>query len=370
MPVVKDFDREGSISLFKQLADLEHEQIVFCHDQQTGLKAIIAIHNTVLGPSMGGTRMWNYASEREAITDVLRLSRGMTYKAAISGLNIGGGKAIIIGDASTMKTEALLRRFGRFIDSLGGKYVTAEDVNMNTDDMHYIAMETRHVTGLHESRGGGGDPSPFTAYGTYLGIKASVKNVYGSDSLEGKRIAVQGVGQVGGHLVEYLKKENAQIFISDISAERLKKVASSSGATVVTMDQVFGLDVDILSPCALGGIINDDTIPQLKCKVICGAANNQLLDEQKHGRVLMEKSITYAPDFLVNAGGIINVSAEYLGEYSRESVFHQTEKIYQTCLDILNKSQKEKIPSQQAAIDMAKQRIEQIGKLKTNYKPY
>ena len=351
-------------SVFGQITEMGHEQVVFCNDQSTGLKAIIGIHNTVLGPALGGTRMWNYASDTEALTDALRLSRGMPYKAAITGLNLGGGKAVIIGDASKQKTEAFLRRFGKFINSLGGKYWTAEDVNMKTSDMQYIGMETKYVTGLPETMGGGGDPSPVTAYGTYLGIKASVKKVYGTEDLKGKTVGVQGVGQVGMYLVEHLVKEGAKVYITDISQEKLKKVASASGATVVGMDDIYDLDMDIYAPCALGATLNSATIPRLKCQIVAGAANNQLAEEKKHGYMLMDRNITYAPDFLINAGGLINVYEEYRGDYSRKRTYTTAEKIYETCLQILNLAEDEGISSQEAAIQMAENRIAAIGKIK------
>lgn len=350
--------------MFTTLSTLGHEQVVFCHDETTGLKAIIGIHNTTLGPALGGTRMWNYATEQEALTDVLRLSRGMTFKASISGLNLGGGKAVIIGDAKTMKTEAFLRRFGKFVNSLGGKYITAEDVNMKTADMEFIAMETKHVTGLPESVGGGGDPSPVTAYGTYLGMKASAKKVFGSDSLSGRKVAVQGVGQVGMHLVEYLTKENATVYITDISEEKVKTVAGKFAAKAVSQEAIYDLDVDIYAPCALGATLNDTTIPRLKCSIIAGAANNQLKDEVKHGYMLIDRSITYAPDFLINAGGLINVYNEFLGNYNRNRVFEQAESIYTTCLAIFDLASKEKINTQEAAIKIAEKRIEEVGRVR------
>lgn len=367
MVEINEIEAVKNNSVFTDISKLGHEQLVFCHDEPTGLKAIIGIHNTVLGPALGGTRMWHYTSDQDAVTDVLRLSRGMTFKAAISGLNIGGGKAVIIGDAKKMKTEAFLRRFGRFIQSLGGRYITAEDVNMNTRDMEYISMETRYVTGLPETKGGGGDPSPVTAYGTYLGMKAAAKKVYGNDSLVGKRIAVQGVGQVGSHLVGRLVKENAQVFITDISEERLSQIAKTTGAKVVDQDEIYDINMDIYAPCALGATINDGTIGRLKCQIIAGAANNQLLDEHKHGNMLIDKGMVYAPDFLINAGGLINVYAEYLGGYKRELAYQQTENIYDTCIDILNKSETEKIPSQEAAIKLAEKRIADVGKVKMAY---
>jgi leucine dehydrogenase len=350
-------------SIFGQISTMDHEQVVICHDQPTGLKAIIGIHNTVLGPALGGTRMWPYATEEEAITDVLRLSRGMTFKNSLAGLNLGGGKAVILGNPS-LKSEAFLRRFGRFIESLGGRYVTAEDVNMNTSDMEYIRMQTRHVAGLPEIKGGSGDPSPVTAYGTYMGMKAAAKKAFGSDSLTGKKIVVQGVGQVGKYLIEYLVKEGAEVMITDIFEDKLKQVAKNTGATVVDPNVIYDLNMDIYAPCALGATINDETIDRLKCKVIAGAANNQLKDEVKHGKILLEKGIVYAPDFLINAGGVINVGAEYLGGYIKEIVYQQTEKIYDTCLGILEKSSKEHIPAQQAAIETAKARIAAMGNVK------
>ena len=352
-------------SVFEELSKMGHEQVVFCHDEATGLKAIIGIHNTVLGPGLGGTRMWNYTSEAEAIKDVLRLSRGMTYKAAITGLNAGGGKAVLIGDATAMKTEPYLRRFGKFIESLKGKYITAEDVNMKTRDMEYIAMETRYVTGLPEVMGGGGDPSPVTAYGTYLGMKATAKKVYGDESLEGKVIGVQGVGQVGMYLVEHLKKEGAKVYITDISQKKLRQVAYEHKAEVIEdQEGIYDLDMDIYAPCALGATINDQTIGRLKCRIIAGAANNQLENEARHGYQLIDKGIVYTPDFAINAGGLINVYNEFLGDYNRDKTYARAEKIYDTCLDILHLAEAEKTSTQEAAIKLAEQRIEAIGRVK------
>ncbi|MCB0494738.1 MAG: Glu/Leu/Phe/Val dehydrogenase [Cyclobacteriaceae bacterium] len=367
MSVVKEIEQPVTESLFEQAGKMGHEQVVFCNDEATGLKAIIGIHNTVLGPALGGTRMWNYASEQDALTDVLRLSRGMTYKAAISGLNLGGGKAVIIGDAEKIKNEALMRRFGRFVDSLGGRYITAEDVNMKTKDMEYVHMETDYVTGIPESMGGSGDPSPVTAYGVYMGVKASAKKVFGNDSLSGKKIAVQGVGQVGMYLTERLVKDGAKVFITDINEAKLKTVAEKTGAQVVGMNEIYDLDVDIYSPCALGATVNDDTIKRLKAKIIAGGANNQLQDEKRHGYMLLDYGITYAPDFLINAGGLINVGSEYYGNYSRERSMTQTEGIYDTCMRIYNLADAEGISTQEAAIKIAEQRIESIGKVKLSY---
>ena len=361
---IKELEKVEYAGLFGTVAQMGHEQVVFCYDEATGLKSIIAIHNTTLGPALGGTRMWNYTSEQEALTDVLRLSRGMTFKASISGLNLGGGKAVIIGDAKTMKTEAFMRRFGKFVNSLSGKYITAEDVNMKTADMEFISMETKHVTGLPESMGGGGDPSPVTAYGTFVGMKAAAKRVYGNDSLTNKKVVVQGVGQVGMNLVEHLVKENAQVYITDISDEKVKALAQKFGVKAVAMDAVYDLDVDIYAPCALGATLNDSTIPRLKCSIVAGAANNQLKDEVKHGYMLIDRGITYAPDFLINAGGLINVYNEYLGNYNRARVFEQAEGIYTTCLNIIHYAEKEKINTQEAAIKLAEKRIEEVGRVR------
>lgn len=363
---VKEISEVRTSSVFEELSIHKHEQIVYCYDHDTGLKAIIGVHSTVLGPSLGGARMWAYKSENEALYDVLRLSRGMTYKAAISGLNLGGGKAVIIGDAETQKSEALLRRFGKFVQSLGGKYITAEDVGMSTQDMECIAMETEHVTGLPESMGGGGDPSPMTAYGTYMGMKAAAKKVFGSDDLSGKKISVQGVGHVGGYLIDLLAKEGCQLFVSDIYESRLKEISSKYSVNVVNPEEIYDLDVDIYAPCALGATVNDDTLKRLKCKIIAGSANNQLKDENIHGVKCMKQGIIYAPDFLINAGGLINVYSELTG-YNREKTYKQTERIYDYTLDILNTSEREGIHTQAAAMKIAEKRISDIGKIKISF---
>jgi leucine dehydrogenase len=345
-----------------QMSKMDHEQVVFCHDKSTGLKAIIAIHNTVLGPALGGTRMWNYSNEQEALRDVLRLSRGMTFKAAISGLNLGGGKAVIIGDSKTLKNEALMRRFGKFVDSLGGKYITAEDVGMETVDMEYISYETKHVTGVPESLGGSGNPSPVTAYGVYCGMKGAAQYAWGSDDLSGKKVMVQGVGHVGEILVDYLTKERAVVYINDIGEDRITQMAAKYNATPVPSDQVYSMEVDIYAPCALGATLNDDTINQLKCKVVAGAANNQLEQEAKHGQMLVDRGIVYAPDFLINAGGLINVYSELSGYGSEEAMF-RTSNIRGTTLEILKKAEKENITPQAAALKAAQERIDAMEKV-------
>lgn len=346
------------------MQSLGHENVVFCYDKHTGLKAIIAVHNTVLGPALGGLRMWNYATEQEALTDVLRLSRGMTYKAAISGLNLGGGKAVIIGDSKTQKTEALMRRFGKFVDTLGGKYITAEDVGITTRDIEFISMETPHISGMPESMGGSGDPSPYTAYGVYMGMKASAQHRWGSDSLVGKKVAVQGIGHVGYNLVKYLTTEGATVYITDINEQALKDTAAETGATVVGLNDIYTTDAQIYAPCALGATVNDTTLPQLKCEIIAGAANNQLADEAKHGAILVERGITYAPDFLINAGGLMNVYAETQGGYNAARVKQQTETIYGLTLDILKRADADKLPAQAAAMRIAEERIEAIARIK------
>lgn len=343
-----------------QMNKYNHEQLLFCNDNATGLKAIIAVHNTVLGPALGGTRMWAYNNEMEALTDVLRLSRGMTYKNSISGLNLGGGKAVIIGDARTMKSEALMRRFGKFVNSLAGKYITAEDVGIGTADMVYVNMETNHVVGLP---GKSGDPSPVTAHGVYVGMKACAKEQFGSDSLTGKKIAVQGVGHVGEYLVAALAKENAEIYVTDIHEPSLKRVAEKYGAHIVGLNDIYDIDMDIYAPCALGATVNDDTLSRLKCSIIAGAANNQLQIEDVHGRLVMEKGIIYAPDFALNAGGVINCYSEVKG-LSAEWAMTKAEEIYQTIGNIVKRSKLENVPTYQIANKMAEERIAAIGNVK------
>lgn len=343
-----------------QMSSYNHEQLLFCNDNETGLKAIIAVHNTVLGPALGGTRMWMYNNEMEALNDVLRLSRGMTYKNAISGLNLGGGKAVIIGDSRSMKSEALFRRFGKFVNSLAGKYITAEDVGISPLDMTYVSMETDHVVGLP---GKSGDPSPVTAHGTYMGMKACAKRQYGTDSLSGKKVAVQGVGHVGEYLVQSLAKEGAEVFISDIHEPTLKRVAETYGAKVVGLDEIYDIDMDIYAPCALGATVNDETLSRLKCSIIAGAANNQLKNESVHGKAVMDKGIIYAPDYALNAGGVINCYSEVKG-LSSHWAMDKSEQIYTTIGDIVDRSIAEGVPTYQIANKMAEERIQSIGHVK------
>ncbi|QYJ67809.1 Glu/Leu/Phe/Val dehydrogenase dimerization domain-containing protein [Flavobacterium litorale] len=355
--VVKANDLIKSDPVFGQPSFNDHEQIVFCHDKDTGLKAIIGIHNTVLGPALGGTRMWSYANEWEALNDVLRLSRGMTYKSAISGLNLGGGKAVIIGDSKKDKTPAMMAKFGEFIHSLSGKYITAEDVGTTTPDMDIIRDITPHVTGISESKGGSGNPSPVTAYGVYMGMKAAAMHRFGTDKLDGKKVLVQGTGHVGETLISYLAKEGAHIEITDINEAKMQEVAAKYGAHIYTGKDIYSADVDIYAPCALGATVNDDTIQRLKAKVIAGAANNQLANDEVHGKILQEKGISYAPDFLINAGGIINVYAEIVG-YDKAESMRRTENIYNTTLEIFTHAEANGITTQKAAMTLAQQRID------------
>ena len=359
-------EKNPNFTLFNELANKEHEQIVMCSDPEVGLKAIIAIHNTTLGPALGGTRMWNYESEEAAIKDVLRLSRGMTYKAAISGLNLGGGNAVIIGDPHTEKTEALFRSFGRFVDGLGGRYITAEDVGMTEPEMEWVYSETKYVTGIPKALGGSGNPSPVTAYGVYMGVKACAKKAYGNDSLEGKRIALQGAGNVASYFARHAAKEGAKLFICDIYGDKAKALAEEVGGEVVDADAIYSLDVDIYTPCALGGVINDDTIDHFNCDIIAGGANNVLDEEDRHGQMLLDKGILYAPDYVINAGGIINIASELEG-YNEERAMQNAGNIYTTITDILDYSEEHNIPAHKASNSLAEQRIETVGNIKNKY---
>lgn len=335
---------------------MDHEQVVYCNDKETGLKAIIAIHDSTLGPALGGTRMWHYSNEREALIDVLRLSRGMTYKAAITGLNLGGGKAVIIGNPFKQKTQKLMRKFGEFVNSLGGKYITAEDVGMSAQDMKYVKMETDFVTGIPIEMGGSGDPSPVTAFGVYMGIKAAAKYKWGNDDLRNKKVVVQGVGHVGENVVKHLTEDGALVYINDINNDLLKQVANKYEAQIIDANTVYSMSADIYSPCALGATINDQSIEMFKFEIIAGAANNQLKDEVKHAHMLNDKGILYAPDFLINAGGLINVYSELNG-YDREKALDKTRNIYTTTLEIFGKAQEEGITTHEAALKLAKEKI-------------
>lgn len=357
---------DSNFPLFSELSTYGHEQVVICSEPSAGLKAIIAIHNTTLGPALGGVRMWPYKTEQEAIRDVLRLSRGMTYKAAISGLNLGGGKAVIIGDPHKDKNESLFRAFGRYVDSLGGRYITAEDVGIDVQDMEWVFSETKFVSGIPKALGGGGDPSPVTAYGVYMGMKACAKKAYGSDSLKDLSVAIQGTGHVSSHLARFLHKEGTNLFVCDIYEEKAVKLAKEVDAEVVAPDEIYGLDVDIFSPCALGGVINDDTLDQFKCDIIAGAANNVLDEEDRHGNILIDRNILYAPDYVINAGGVINVASELEG-YNEKRAHDRAERIYDVILDVLNYSEENDIPTWAASNILAERRIKQVGKIQSIY---
>lgn len=353
------------MSIFELIQSADHEQVVFCSDKETGLKAIIAIHNSTLGPALGGTRMWPYKSDEEAIRDVLRLSKGMTYKAAVSGLNLGGGKAVIIGDARTQKNEMLMRAYGRFVQTLNGRYITAEDVGTSVQDMGYIRMETSAVTGVP---GGSGDPSPFTAYGVYYGMKACAKTRYGTDSLVGKKVAIQGAGNVASHVADYLTKEGARVVVTDIYEEKAKKICDDTGAEFVAPDAIYDIDCDIFCPTALGGILNDDTIARLKCAIVAGGANNQLLEEAKHARMLADRDILFAPDYVINAGGLMNVAAE-LDNYDKARVLQRVEGIYDIMHAIIVESAQKGILTVEASNAIAERRLSGAHHLAKVYVP-
>lgn len=340
------------MALFSHPSFDHHEQVMFVHDEASGLKAIIAVHDTTMGPAVGGCRMWPYESEEDALNDVLRLSRGMTYKNALAGLDFGGGKSVIIGDPKSDKSEALFRAFGRFVDSLGGRYYSAEDVGITTADIMIAHQETPYMAGLE---GKSGDPSPYTALGTYLGIKAAVKHQRGVDSLEGIKVAVQGLGHVGFHLCRHLHEAGAKLVVCDLSESQLERARNEFGAEVVDLDAIYRQDVDVYAPCALGATINDLTSPQLKATIVAGCANNQLA-EPRHGEVLKEKGILYAPDYVINAGGIINVSFER--DYNPDLAEAKVRKIYDTLLTIFNEADQSGKTTALVADEMARSIIE------------
>lgn len=348
------------MQLFATVETMGHEQVVFFHSPDNGLKAIVAIHDTTLGPALGGLRMWPYASEDEALKDVLRLSKGMTYKAAVSGLNLGGGKAVLIGDPAS-KNEAMFRALGRFIDSLGGRYITAEDVNTSVQDMDYIFQETDHVVGVHPVHGGSGDPSPFTAYGVVRGIQASLNRKYGTSDLSKASYAVQGVGHVGINVVKALCESGAKVFVTDMNPDRVQECVEL-GAESVPMDDIYDADAKVFVPCALGSIINEDTIPRFKFEVIAGAANNQLATDEC-GDELEKRGIVYAPDYAINAGGLMNVAIELQG-YDRERAMRMVSTIYNNIENIFRFAERDGIPSYRAADRVAEERIASLGKVK------
>ena len=346
------------MKIFDTIAGMGHEQLVMCQDSASGYRGIIAIHSTTLGPALGGTRFWTYASDEDAIVDALRLARGMTYKNAVAGLNLGGGKSVIIGDNKTTDREMIFRAHGRFVESLGGRYITAEDVGTSTADMDFVHMETDYVTGL---AGRSGDPSPVTAHGVFRAIQASAKEKWGSDDLSGKTVSLQGCGHVGYYLAKELHDAGAKLIVTDIDAERVKRVVSEFGARAVELDEIYAAEADIFAPCALGAVINDKTLPQLKVEIVAGAANNQLLEE-RHGDALDKKGILYAPDYVANAGGVINVYSELAG-WTSERAFRKADEIYDTVLRVFHIAKHDKLPTYEAADRLAEMRIKAVGSM-------
>lgn len=352
------------MDIFGKMEEYDYEQLVFCQDKSSGLKAIIAIHDTTLGPALGGTRIYDYETEEEAIIDALRLARGMTYKNAAVGLNLGGGKAVIIGDPKKIKSEALFRAFGRFVEGLNGRYITGEDMNMTQQDAAYINCETNYIVGLET---GSGNPSPITAYGVFKGMQAAVNEVYGSDNLKGKTVAIQGLGAVGRLLAEILYEAGVKLIVTSRDQAKIDKAVVELGATAVGLDEIYGVECDVFSPCAIGAIINDKTIEQLKCKIIAGSANNQLA-EPRHGDILQEKGILYVPDYIINSGGVINIIDDISGrEYNKENAMKNTAKIYDACKKVFELAKRDGIPTYKAADKMAEDRIASVSKIKTIY---
>jgi leucine dehydrogenase len=350
------------MELFDTIREHGHEQVVFWSDPAAGYRGIIAIHDTTLGPALGGTRFWNYRNDAEAIVDVLRLSRGMTYKAAAAGLNLGGGKSVIIGDPKTRNREMIFRAHGRAVDSLKGRYITAEDVGTSVEDMDYVQMETEFVSGM---AGGLGDPSPVTAYGTFAGIRACVREKYGQDSVKGLRVAVQGLGHVGYHLCSDLAEEGAKLVVTDIDENRVAAVVRDFGAEAVAPDAIYGADAQVFAPCALGAVVNDDTLARFGFDIIAGAANNQLAEE-RHGVELEKRGILYAPDYVINAGGLINVYGELNG-WSADRARRKAGEIYGTLLGLFELAREQGLPTYEAADRFAERRIEQVGRLKKTW---
>jgi leucine dehydrogenase len=354
------------VSVFQDL-DGQYEQVVFFHDPPTGLRAIVAIHSTSLGPALGGTRFYPFGSEDEALRDVLRLARGMTYKAAAAGLDLGGGKAVIIGDPKRIKNEELLRAYGRFIDTLGGRYITAEDIGTDRDDMDILRRETRYVTGVAPEFGGSGDPSPVTAYGVFLGLKACVEEAWQQHTLQGRRVAVQGVGKVGYHLVKHLVETGASVVVSDVDVDAVGRAVRDFGVDTAEPEKIHAEECDIFAPCAMGGIIRDDTIPNLRCRVVAGAANNQL-ERPEHGEALASAGILYAPDYVINAGGLINVADELQG-YNETRAKARVQTIYRTLREIFRMARDRGITTAAAADRFAEERIERVGRIRLYWVP-
>ncbi|NKC67274.1 Glu/Leu/Phe/Val family dehydrogenase [Vagococcus fluvialis] len=354
------------MDLFKEMELYNYEQVIFCQDKESGLKGIIAIHDTTLGPALGGCRMWLYETEEEALRDVLRLAKGMTYKNAAAGLNIGGGKSVIIGDPKKDKSEALFRAMGRYVESLNGRYIIAEDVGTTEEDMNYMYLETDYVTGSTASAGASGNPSPKTALGIYYSMKRTAKEVFGTDSLEGVTISIQGVGNVAYELCRLIHEEGGKLIVTDINQEAVNRVVNDFGAQSVGVNEIYEVEADIFSPCALGAILNDDTIPKLKVKAICGSANNQLAEGKKHGKMLDELGILYAPDFIVNSGGVINVADE-LGGYNEERAIKKVKNIYEQMGRIFTIAKEQQITTMEAANHLAEERISQMLNIRSTF---
>ncbi|MDY6777600.1 MAG: Glu/Leu/Phe/Val dehydrogenase dimerization domain-containing protein [Candidatus Nanohaloarchaea archaeon] len=334
----------------------DHEQVSYFHDEETGLKAIIAIYDTRLGPALGGTRIWDYEDEEAALKDVLRLSKGMAYKAAAADLDLGGGKAVIMGDADEIKTDELLRVYGRAVQSLNGRYITAEDVNTEVEDMETVSEECDHVVGLAS---GLGDPSPVTAHGVFHGMKACLEAVYDDDGVEDVDVVVQGAGKVGSALVEKLVENGANVTVSDIDEEKVQSLRERFDIDTVAPERVYEVECDVFAPCALGGVIDDDTIPQLKCDIVAGSANNQLA-ERVHAKKLGDRDILYAPDYVINAGGLITVVQEKEGE-SKERAYELTEQIRPRLAEIIQESRDEGMTTVEAADRYAERRMNRAG---------
>jgi leucine dehydrogenase len=340
------------MEISEKIRNTNHEQVLIGRDEAIGYHGIIAVHSTTLGPAVGGTRFWNYKSEDEALTDALRLSQGMTYKTALAGLPLGGGKSIIIGNNATRDRTALLRAHGRFVDTLQGRYITAEDVGTTPADMEIVRLETQHVAGLI---GRSGDPSPYTAAGVFRAIQASNNFLWKTSALSGLTVAIQGCGSVGYHLAKMLHEAGVRLIVSDVNGENLSRVVNEFAAEAVQPDEIYGVRADVFAPCALGGVINDETIPQLKVRIVAGSANNQLLEE-RHGAVLRERSILYAPDYVANAGGVLNGCIELLG-WKPEETLRKIGEIYDTVLRIFESAEAQGVPTNKAADRLAEERL-------------
>lgn len=353
------------MEVFSSLVQDQHEQVIFCSDRISGLRSIIAIHDTTLGPAIGGVRMYPYESEEEALKDVLRLSRAMTYKAAAAEINLGGGQGVIVGDPEKDKNELILRAFGKCVDGLNGRYITAEDVGTTVEDMEIVRYETQWVTGLSKALGGGGDPGPVSAIGVKHGLLACVEEVLDKKSLRGVAVVIQGLGNVGMYLAQILHKEGCKLFVSDVLASKAEKAGDDFKAEIIPPDDVYEVKADVFSPCALGGIINDDTVEKLKVKIVAGAANNQLAEE-RHGQALQKRHIFYAPDFVIGAGGLINVVNEF-EKRKPEIALKKAAGIYDLMKRVIKRSKSEDLPTSVAANRLAEERIKQVKRFKQRH---